>query len=125
MDAPHGLRTSRAGVVAACVVVEKRRRKVSLFRNGVVSKRNTIALGRNPVGGKPFEGDGKTPEGTGVVPGRRSDSAFHLALRVFYPSPVDRAAAAQARGRAPGGDIMIHGIRNGPGFLGSLHRVYD
>ena len=124
MDAPHGLRTSRAGVVAACVVVEKRRRKVSLFRNGVVSKRNTIALGRNPVGGKPFEGDGKTPEGTCVVPGRRSDSAFHLALRVFYPSPLDRAAT-HARGRAPGGDIMIHGIRNGPGFLGSLHRVYD
>jgi murein L,D-transpeptidase YafK len=28
-------------------------------------------------------------------------------------------------GVPPGGDIMIHGIKNGLGWLGSLHRFVD
>jgi murein L,D-transpeptidase YafK len=31
----------------------------------------------------------------------------------------------QARGVDPGGDIMVHGIRNGLGWLGSLQRQVD
>jgi murein L,D-transpeptidase YafK len=33
--------------------------------------------------------------------------------------------AAAKRGVAPGGDIMIHGMRNGLGFIGRLHRRLD
>lgn len=32
---------------------------------------------------------------------------------------------AEAKGVSPGGDIVIHGIRNGLGWLGRLHRLYD
>ena len=34
-------------------------------------------------------------------------------------------AFAGATGVDPGGDIMIHGIRNGLGWLGPLHRAID
>lgn len=83
-----------------------------------------VALGRHPLGHKQREGDGRTPEGRYVLDSRKSDSAFHLALHVSYPSPADRALA-QARGDDPGGLIMIHGLRNGLGFLGRTHRLLD
>ncbi len=40
------------------------------------------------------------------------------------PSAVD-TAAAQSRGVSPGGLIMVHGVRNGLGFVGRLHRIFD
>jgi murein L,D-transpeptidase YafK len=112
------------GVVADRIVVEKQARRLTLLKNGTALKSYVVALGRNPVGAKQFEGDGRTPEGEFVVSGRKEDSAFHLALRISYPTATQRAAA-EAQGRSPGGDIMIHGLRNGLGFLGALHRVYD
>ena len=46
------------------------------------------------------------------------------ALHVSYPSQ-DAQRYAEKHGESPGGDIMIHGIRNGLGFLGPIHRVLD
>lgn len=112
------------GTVADRIVVEKQVRRLTVLKNGTALKSYVVALGRNPVGAKQFEGDGRTPEGEYVVSGRKEDSAFHLALRVSYPTATERAAA-EAHGRSSGGDIMIHGLRNGLGFLGPLHRVYD
>ncbi|MEJ0037639.1 MAG: L,D-transpeptidase family protein [Gammaproteobacteria bacterium] len=37
------------------------------------------------------------------------------------PLPAD----ARARGVGPGGLIMVHGVRNGLGFVGRLHRLFD
>lgn len=48
----------------------------------------------------------------------------HLSLHISYPNKADRAAA-EAAGENPGGNIMIHGLPNGWGFLGPLHRVWD
>ena len=83
-----------------------------------------MSLGREPVGPKRFEGDGKTPEGQYVIDTRKEDSSFHLALHVSYPSRQD-TVYAESQDQSPGGAIMIHGIRNGLGFLGPLHRAYD
>ena len=116
--------TLAPGVIADRVVVEKQARRLTVLKGGTTLKSYVVALGRNPIGAKQFEGDGRTPEGEYVVSGRKEDSAFHLALRVSYPNATERAAA-EAQGRSPGGDIMIHGLRNGLGFLGPLHRVYD
>jgi murein L,D-transpeptidase YafK len=116
--------TLAPGVVADRIVVEKQARRLTVLKGGATVKSYVVALGRNPIGAKQFEGDGRTPEGEYVVSGRKEDSAFHLALRVSYPTAAERAAA-EAQGRSPGGDIMIHGLRNGLGFLGPLHRVYD
>lgn len=89
-----------------------------------VIKSYRVALGRNPVGPKRQQGDGKTPEGIYSISGRNAASAFHRALRVSYPNPSDRARAKRA-GVTPGGDIMIHGLPNGQGAIGAAHRLTD
>lgn len=45
------------------IVVYKSKRAMLLYSNGKLVKTYTIALGRNPIGAKEFEGDRRTPEG--------------------------------------------------------------
>lgn len=87
-------------------------------------KKYYIALGRSPIGHKRREGDGRTPEGLYRVDSRKLGSAFHLALHISYPNSRDMDAARK-KGINPGGAIMIHGLRNGLGWVGRLHRVVD
>ncbi len=104
------------------IVIEKSARKLSLFVNGKSLKSYRVALGRNPIGAKQEEGDNKTPEGVYRIDGRNPQSNFHLALHVSYPSDEDKVHAAE-RGVSAGFDIMIHGIRNGRGWIGAFHRL--
>ena len=106
------------------IVVEKAARKMSIFRDSKQIKTYRIALGRNPVGAKQAEGDMKTPEGIYKIDSRNPQSSFHLALHISYPSDDDKARAAE-RGVPAGFDIMIHGIRNGLGWIGAFHRWTD
>jgi murein L,D-transpeptidase YafK len=59
-----------------------------------------------------------------VIDGRNPKSAFHLSLKISYPTPT-QASAARALGIDPGGEIMIHGLPNGRGELGAAHRRTD
>ena len=83
-----------------------------------------VALGRGGLEPKMREGDNRVPEGRYRIDGRNANSAFYLSLHISYPDATD-TARARSRGKEPGGDIMIHGIRNGLGWLGSLHRRAD
>jgi len=112
------------GTIADRVVVWKSKRQLELYANGRLLKRYAVSLGRNPVGPKLQEGDNRTPEGLYTAELHNPHSSFHLALKVPYPSPADRAAAAK-RGVAPGSDIMIHGMANGLGLIGRFHRRVD
>ena len=112
------------GVVADRILVLKSQRQLQLYAKGKLLKTYTISLGRHPVGPKEREGDKRTPEGLYAVAFHKPDSSCHIALRTSYPSPAERAAAAK-RGVQPGGDIMIHGLRNGLGLLGRCHRWMD
>lgn len=112
------------GAVADRILVEKSARRLTLFSGERVLRSYPIALGREPVGAKRFEGDGRTPEGLYTITARKPDSAYHLALHISYPSPDDVAFAAE-QGRSPGGRIMIHGLPNGLGFVGRSHRLRD
>lgn len=112
------------GVHADRVVVLKSKRQLELYANGKLLKSYVVSLGRHPVGAKEREGDKRTPEGLYAVESHKPHSSFHLALKVSYPSTSDRTAA-EKRGVAPGGDVMIHGIRNGLGGLGRLQRLLD
>jgi L,D-transpeptidase catalytic domain len=103
------------------IVVEKSVRKLSIFHNSNRIKSYRIALGLNPVGAKQEEGDMKTPEGIYKIDSRNSQSSFHLALHISYPSDEDNRRAA-ARRVSAGFDIMIHGIQNGRGWMGAFHR---
>lgn len=112
------------GVVADRVLIEKTARRLTLLQRGHVLKSYRVSLGRRPEGPKQQEGDYRTPEGRYVIDARTPRSRFHLALHVSYPNAQDIAQAA-ARGVSPGGDIMIHGIRNGFSWVGRLHRLID
>jgi len=111
-------------ITADYLVLEKSNRRLMIFSSDTPIKEYAVALGREPIGPKQFEGDGKTPEGRYLIDRRKADSSFHLALHVSYPNAQDEQFAA-SRARSPGSAIMIHGIRNGLGFLGPLHRLRD
>jgi murein L,D-transpeptidase YafK len=106
------------------VVVTKSARRLDLYRGGSLLKSYSVSLGAHPLGPKQRQGDGKTPEGQYVLDNRNPKSTSHLALHISYPSPADRAAA-KALGVDPGGQVMVHGIVNGLGWLGRLHLALD
>lgn len=106
------------------IVVEKAARRLTLFRGATPLKSYRVALGRSPIGAKEQEGDQRTPEGIYSIDHHKPDSAFHLALHISYPNPDDIARATE-RGVAAGSDIMIHGLPNGRGWIGALHRTRD
>ncbi len=111
-------------VKADKVLIEKRARTLTLSTNGEVIKSYKVALGRNPEGAKEKEGDNKTPEGKYTIDTRNTKSSYHLALHISYPNAQDIHRAKQ-QGVSPGGNIMIHGIRNGFGWIGKFHRWLD
>lgn len=106
------------------ILIEKGERRLTLFSKGKVIKTYKIALGGNPNGPKERQGDNKTPEGTYVIDSRNKDSRYHLSLHISYPNEKDKKRARQL-GVAPGGDIMIHGIKNGFSWVGDLHTGVD
>jgi murein L,D-transpeptidase YafK len=106
------------------IVVEKGARTLTLFRGTTQLKVYRVALGRAPVGPKREEGDHRTPEGSYLIDGRKAESDFHLALHISYPNQDD-VAQASARSVSAGSDIMIHGLPNGSGWIGALHRRKD
>jgi murein L,D-transpeptidase YafK len=97
---------------------------MSLFYRGDSVAVYYVALGRNPVGHKERQGDGRTPEGVYRIAARNPASKYHLSLRVSYPSATDRVRAAQ-RGVSTGGDIMIHGLPPAFSRYGARHRAWD
>jgi tetratricopeptide (TPR) repeat protein len=106
------------------ILIEKKERLLTLFSKGKVLKVYKIALGGNPNGPKERQGDNKTPEGTYVIDSRNKDSRYHLSLHISYPNEKDKKRAKQL-GVSPGGDIMIHGIKNGFSWVGDLHTDVD
>jgi len=106
------------------ILIEKNARRLMLISQGEVLKSYKIALGGNPIGPKERQGDNKTPEGTYVIDGRNKDSRFHLSLHISYPNERDKNRAKEL-GVSPGGDIMIHGIKNGFSWVGDAHTAVD
>lgn len=83
-----------------------------------------IALGKNPVGDKQFEGDDKTPEGLYYINDKNPNSGYHKNLGVSYPNASD-SVEAKSFNKPVGGDIKIHGIRNYMGIIGKFHNLRD
>ncbi len=106
------------------VLIEKKERRLTLLSKGEVIKTYKIALGGNPVGPKERQGDNKTPEGTYIIDSRNRDSGYHLSLHISYPNEKDKIRAKEL-GVSPGGDIMIHGIKNGLSLVGASHAEID
>jgi L,D-peptidoglycan transpeptidase YkuD (ErfK/YbiS/YcfS/YnhG family) len=106
------------------VLIEKKERRLTLLSKGEVIKTYKIALGGNPVGPKERQGDNKTPEGTYIIDSRNRNSNYHLSLHISYPNEKDKMRAKELN-VSPGGDIMIHGIKNGLSWVGASHAEVD
>lgn len=106
------------------ILVVKSEHRLQLLNGGTVVRTYTVAIGRGGLAPKQQQGDHKTPEGIYRIDRRKANSRFHRALHISYPNDADRERARQL-GVDPGGDIMIHGIMNGFGWVGSMHRMFD
>ena len=116
------------------IVVSKSERKLELFDGDKLIKKYKIALGKNPVGDKEVEGDGKTPEGEFYIFTKNPQSKFYLSIGVSYPSIDDAKRGLEKKlitrevhddiveairnkkmppQKTPlGGEIYIHGMGN-------------
>ena len=106
------------------VLVLKKERTLQLLNQGKVIKSYKVALGGDPVGPKTQQGDHKTPEGLYLLDSRNAHSQFYKSIHISYPSARDRAAARR-KGVSPGGDVFVHGLPNGYGWVGAGHRAKD
>lgn len=106
------------------LVVYKSRRELMAYSNGQLIKTYNISLGRNPIGDKEFEGDKKTPEGVYFINAKNPNSGYYKNLGISYPNELD-IEFSERLGKPTGGDIKIHGLRNGLGFIGKFQRWYD
>lgn len=113
-----------ADISAAKIIIEKKARRLTLLSKGQPKRTYSVSLGRSPKGPKEREGDNKTPEGVYVIDSRNIKSSYHKSMHLSYPSIKDINRAKEL-GVSPGGNIMIHGIKNGLGWAGDFHRWLD
>jgi murein L,D-transpeptidase YafK len=109
---------------ADLVVIEKDAHRLTLFARGRKLRSYVVALGRGGMDAKTKAGDDRTPEGHYEIDRHETASDFYRAIRISYPSAMDRKVAL-ARGVAPGGAVTIHGLRNHTGWIGGWHRLVD
>lgn len=104
--------------------VDKSAHLMSVYRDGKLVREFRVALGRGGPQPKVQQGDGRVPEGSYRIVAHNPNSAFHLSLRIGYPTTEQIAAAARLGVKA-GGDIMIHGLPNDKGWIGAKHTKVD
>jgi murein L,D-transpeptidase YafK len=104
--------------------VYKRNHWMAVYRGGRIVREFFVSLGRGGLGPKQQRGDGRVPEGIYPITKHNPSSAYHLSLRIGYPTGGQMAAAQEA-GVNAGGDIMIHGLPNGDGWIGSRQMRLD
>ena len=75
------------------IVVDKKKRRMYLYKNHKVQSSVPISLGKNPVGTKVKQGDNKTPEGTFWISRKLCSPKYYRSLCISYPRPQDIANA--------------------------------
>lgn len=113
----EAVRRSRArGEVA--FIVDKLRRKMTVYRSGHVVRTLTVDLGISGMERKLRSGDDATPEGLYKIEEIRApgQTRYHRAFLLDYPNEMDRRRFEEAkrkglipRGAGPGNLIEIHG----------------
>ena len=112
------------GVIIDRMVVHKSKHKLEAYSGGKLIVTYTIAIGKNPLGAKEYEGDQRTPEGIYTINDRNPNSGYHRNLGISYPNAQD-IERAKRLGKATGGDVKIHSLKNGQGYIGKFHRWKD
>ncbi len=109
-----------AADMSALIIVDKRSRRLALYRNGKIHRVYPVVLGRN-AGRKLWEGDQRTPSGLYRITSKRPHPKYDRFLDINYPNAEDLAnyRVAQASGLLP---KARPGSRlPGPGSLLGIH----
>ena len=106
------------------VLVKKHEKQLYLMRNKKPFKIYRVAFGANSKGPKIMEGDERTPEGTYILDYKNPDSDFYKSIHISYPNDQD-IKRAREMGVVPGGDIMIHGQKNGSKNFSRIQRYVN
>lgn len=106
------------------IVVFKSKRLMKVYADGKMIKSYNISLGGQAKGQKIREGDSKTPEGNYRINGRNDQSTCYKNLGISYPN-FNQQCIARKNNVSPGGDIKIHGLLNGYGWIGNFHTFHD
>ena len=109
-----------ANVKIDSVVVYKSQKRLYAYSGEKLLKIYKISVGRNLIGKKEYEGDNKTPEGLYYINDKNPNSGYHKNLGISYPNDLDKLNAKKL-GKATGGDIKIHALRNDLGFIKKFH----
>lgn len=115
---------SPAEVEITLVRVLKHAHTLQLISGEKAVREFHVVFGANPAGHKQQEGDERTPEGRYELDYKKPDSAYYRALHISYPNTKD-VASAKARGVRPGGQIMVHGQKNGFGWLSLIAQRFN
>ena len=79
------------------IIVNKSKRLLLLYKNGVPFRTYNVALGRNGSLDKLHAGDNSTPEGKYRIINKISASRYHKALLINYPNEEDRRNFIRAK----------------------------
>lgn len=80
------------------IVIEKKNRRLLLVQGGRTVFECPVALGREPMGPKQCEGDGRTPEGIYFICLVKEQGKYGRSLGLSYPNEQD-AGSALSEGR--------------------------
>ena len=106
------------------VIVKKSESTLYLMKNKKIVKKYKVSFGGNPKGHKQQEGDEKTPEGNYTLDYKNAKSKFYKSIHISYPNKRDKQRATKL-GVNAGGDIMIHGQKNGFAFFYFITRWFN
>ncbi len=106
------------------VIVSKSAARLYLQANGKTFATFKVAFGAMPQGHKQRQGDERTPEGQYTLDAKNAQSAYYKSIHISYPNTEDRMRAKQ-QNLDVGGDIMIHGQRNGWGWLAPITQWFN
>ncbi len=109
---------------ADMVLVIKSESKLYLKKDGKTLEEYHVAFGANPKGHKQKEGDERTPEGKYILDYKKEDSSFYKSIHISYPNEADKKNAKESSVN-PGGFIMIHGQKNGLGWLSFITQRFN
>lgn len=106
------------------VLVKKSEKKMYLLAEGKLIKEFNVVFGANPEHHKQKEGDERTPEGKYILDYKKENSSFYKAIHISYPNEDDKTHAEHL-GVNPGGSIMVHGQKNGLGWLSWISQRFN
>ncbi len=100
---------SATDVMADHVVINKRQRRLILYKKGKLLNSYPISLGRDPFNPKRQRNDNRTPEGEYLITFHTRQSRYTAAIGISYPNAHDKTRA-RVLGVDPGDQIEIHGM---------------